>query len=44
MGCTELASVALLDNQGSHAIDDALGFTEAERIVYFLKPLGNTEA
>ena len=40
MGCTELASDALLDNQGSHAMHEALGFVETERVVYFLKPLG----
>ncbi len=40
MGCTELASDALLDNQGSHAMHKALGFAETERVVYFLKPLG----
>lgn len=40
MGCTELASDAQLDNQGSHAMYKALGFTETERVVYFLKPLG----
>jgi aminoglycoside 6'-N-acetyltransferase I len=40
MGCTELASDALLDNQGSHAMHEALGFAETERVVYFLKPLG----
>jgi aminoglycoside 6'-N-acetyltransferase I len=40
MGCSELASDALLDNQASHAMHEALGFTETERVVYFLKPLG----
>lgn len=40
MGCTELASDALLDNQGSHAMHKALGFAETERVIYFLKPLG----
>ncbi|MNH44722.1 Aminoglycoside N(6')-acetyltransferase type 1 [compost metagenome] len=40
MGCTELASDALLNNQGSHAMHEALGFRETERVVYFLKPLG----
>jgi aminoglycoside 6'-N-acetyltransferase I len=40
MGCTELASDALLDNQTSHAMHEALGFVETERVVYFLKPLG----
>jgi aminoglycoside 6'-N-acetyltransferase I len=40
MGCTELASDALLDNRDSHAMHKALGFAETERVVYFLKPLG----
>jgi aminoglycoside 6'-N-acetyltransferase I len=40
MGCSELASDALLENQASHAMHEALGFTETERVVYFLKPLG----
>ena len=44
MGCTELASDALLDNQGSHAMHEALGFTETERVVYFLKSLGANKA
>jgi aminoglycoside 6'-N-acetyltransferase I len=44
MGCTELASDALLDNQGSHAMHEALGFVETERVVYFLKPLGAIKA
>lgn len=41
MDCTELASDALLDNQASHAMHEALGFAETERVVYFLKRLGN---
>ncbi|KAA0943889.1 MULTISPECIES: aminoglycoside 6'-N-acetyltransferase [unclassified Pseudomonas] len=44
MGCTELASDALLDNQGSHAMHQSLGFAETERVVYFLKPLGAPES
>lgn len=44
MGCTELASDALLDNQASHAMHGALGFAETERVVYFLKPLGVIKA
>ncbi|KOX99515.1 aminoglycoside 6'-N-acetyltransferase [Pseudomonas nunensis] len=44
MGCAELASDALLDNQGSHAMHKALGFAETERVVYFLKPLGAIKA
>ena len=39
MGCTELASDALLENQVSHAMHEALGFEETERVVYFLKRL-----
>ena len=39
MGCTELASDALLDNEASHAMHAALGFVETERVVYFLKGL-----
>ena len=38
-GCAELASDALLDNQGSHAMHKTLGFTETERVVYYSKPL-----
>ncbi|MGY4493839.1 aminoglycoside 6'-N-acetyltransferase [Pseudomonas sp. TE3610] len=41
MGCSELASDALLENQGSHAMHEALGFVETERVVYFLKKLGS---
>lgn len=44
MGCTELASDASLDNQPSHAMHQALGFAETERVVYFLKPLGGVDA
>lgn len=38
-GCTEFASDALLDNKASHAMHDALGFEETERVVYFRKTL-----
>ncbi|CAK9890697.1 MULTISPECIES: aminoglycoside 6'-N-acetyltransferase [Pseudomonas] len=38
-GCSELASDAALDNHSSHAMHAALGFSETERVVYFLKPL-----
>lgn len=44
MGCTELASDALLENTGSHAMHESLGFAETERVVYFLKPLATSEA
>ncbi|WP_095095216.1 aminoglycoside 6'-N-acetyltransferase [Pseudomonas sp. Irchel 3A5] len=40
MGCIELASDALVENQVSHAMHEALGFEETERVVYFLKGLG----
>ncbi|ENN89804.1 GCN5-related N-acetyltransferase [Rhizobium freirei PRF 81] len=38
-GCTEFASDALIDNLESHALHDALGFVETERVVYFRKSL-----
>jgi aminoglycoside 6'-N-acetyltransferase I len=38
-GCSELASDALLDNRGSHAFHQAVGFEETERVVYFRKTL-----
>jgi aminoglycoside 6'-N-acetyltransferase I len=38
-GCSELASDAFLDNQASHAMHNALGFQETERIVYFRQVL-----
>ncbi|MBC3952034.1 aminoglycoside 6'-N-acetyltransferase [Pseudomonas folii] len=41
MGCTELASDALVENQVSHSMHEALGFEETERVVYFLKGLGD---
>ena len=37
--CIELASDALLDNRTAHAVHDALGFEETERVVYFRRPL-----
>jgi aminoglycoside 6'-N-acetyltransferase I len=40
MGCTELASDALLDNESSHSFHRAIGFEETERVVYFRKALG----
>jgi aminoglycoside 6'-N-acetyltransferase I len=36
---SELGSDALLDNTSSHAMHEALGFQETERVVYFCKPL-----
>ncbi len=38
-GLRELASDALLDNAQSHAMHNALGFGETERVVYFRKVL-----
>jgi aminoglycoside 6'-N-acetyltransferase I len=38
-GCTELASDALLENQLSHRVHEALGFTQTERVVFFLRKL-----
>ena len=38
-GIKELASDVLLDNQQSHAMHQALGFSETERVVYFRKVL-----
>lgn len=38
-GCSELASDALLDNAASHAMHRALGFEEAQRVVFFRKAL-----
>lgn len=35
MGCTELASDALVENEGSHKMHEALGFEEAEQVVFF---------
>jgi aminoglycoside 6'-N-acetyltransferase I len=39
LGCSELASDATLDNEGSHRMHAALGFEETERIVFFRKTL-----
>jgi len=38
-GCRELASDALIDNEGSQRAHRALGFEETERVVYFVKRL-----
>lgn len=43
VGCAELASDALLENHSSHAMHQALGFAETERVVYFLKPLAASD-
>lgn len=39
IGCRELASDALLENETSHALHRALGFEETERVVFFRKAL-----
>jgi len=39
IGCQELASDALLENDESHAMHRELGFEETERVVYFRKGL-----
>jgi aminoglycoside 6'-N-acetyltransferase I len=39
LGCTEFASDALLDNLLSHEVHKALGFEEADRVVYFRRTL-----
>jgi aminoglycoside 6'-N-acetyltransferase I len=39
VGCTELASDALLDHELSQTVHKALGFVETERVVFFNKPL-----
>lgn len=39
LGCTELASDALLENTGSHGFHAAVGFEETERVVYFRKAI-----
>lgn len=38
-GCTEFASDAEIDNIDSHAMHQALGFAETERVVYFRREL-----
>ena len=43
MGCTELASDALVGNEVSHKMHEALRFEETERVVYFLKRLGSDD-
>lgn len=39
IGCSALASDALLENQSSYLFHRALGFEETGRVVYFRKPL-----
>ncbi|MBW8299164.1 MAG: GNAT family N-acetyltransferase [Hydrogenophaga sp.] len=38
-GVKEMASDAEIDNRVSHAMHQALGFAETERVVYFRKPV-----
>lgn len=38
-GCSELASDAAIDNDRSHRMHAALGFSETERVVYFRRML-----
>ncbi len=38
-GCAELASDALIDNQGSYQFHTRVGFKEVERVVCFVKSL-----
>lgn len=38
-GCSEFASDAALENTSSHAMHEALGFVETERVVFFKKVL-----
>jgi len=39
-GCSEFASDADIGNEASHAMHQALGFAETERVVYFHKRIG----
>jgi aminoglycoside 6'-N-acetyltransferase I len=39
IGCSELASDALLENDDSHSMHRGLGFEETERVVYFRKEI-----
>jgi aminoglycoside 6'-N-acetyltransferase I len=39
-GCAELASDAAIGNQPSHALHEAVGFAETERVVFFRKEIG----
>jgi aminoglycoside 6'-N-acetyltransferase I len=41
MGCAEMASDALLENNDSHAMHRGLGFEETERVVCFRKNLAS---
>jgi aminoglycoside 6'-N-acetyltransferase I len=39
-GCREFASDALIDNETSHCMHQALGFEERERVVCYSKLIG----
>jgi aminoglycoside 6'-N-acetyltransferase I len=39
LGCVEMASDALIDNEGSHSAHEALGFEVVDRCVHFRKGL-----
>jgi aminoglycoside 6'-N-acetyltransferase I len=39
LGCVEMASDALIDNDGSHHAHSSLGFEVVDRCVHFRKPL-----
>jgi aminoglycoside 6'-N-acetyltransferase I len=39
LGCTELASDALIENSASHEFHHAVGFTPTERVVFYRKEL-----
>jgi aminoglycoside 6'-N-acetyltransferase I len=41
-GCREMASDALLRNRLGHAFHRAAGFTESDRVVYFVKRIGKS--
>ena len=43
LGCVEFASDALVENATSHAVHEAAGFVETERVVYFRKLLREPE-
>jgi enamine deaminase RidA (YjgF/YER057c/UK114 family) len=40
-GCHELASDTQIENEVSQAVHARMGFSETERVVYFVKPLGD---
>jgi aminoglycoside 6'-N-acetyltransferase I len=42
LGCREMASDALIDNEISHRMHEALGFKETERVIFYRRLLGPT--